>query len=558
VANIQTPSFVPTLDQHHATNEEKVSALRKAFFPKPPHAELDDIQLAEYPDEAPHETRVTISQVREAVNKLAPNKAPGPDEITNRVLKSTLPTIERHIQALAQASIHLGHFPKAFKHTSTVVLRKPGKSDYTKVKAYRPIALENTLGKVLESIMADIISYLTETHELLPPQHYGGRPGRSAEDALMVLTENIYAAWKDKKVYTAVFMDVAGAFNNVHHERLVHNLRSRRIPESVTKWVRSFLSGRSTQMHVNGAKSKQIRTPAGVPQGSPLSPLLYTYYNADLLDVPNGKGESLGFIDDIVYGVQGNTAAGNARKLGNMLQEAEQWRKRHGAQFETSKYVLVHYTRNRKQATKASIKTGNVTIEPEKEARYLGVILDQELRFKAHVQQVIKRGTGAAMALASIARSTWGVQYQLARQLFKATIAARTDYAACIWHRPKSNRTTLATQTQGLTTIQRLAMKAITGCYKTTPTAAMEIEAELEPPALHLQARVLKSVSRMRSLSTRHPLQAWLANALRLRTAQIAHRSNLENAMHQFPHMTECTETIEAYIRPRGGSQTSK
>ena len=67
-----------------------------------------------------------------------------------------------------QASINLGHFPKCFKNTDTIVLRKPAKPDYTQAKAYRPIALENTLGKVLESIMADIMSYLTETHELLP------------------------------------------------------------------------------------------------------------------------------------------------------------------------------------------------------------------------------------------------------------------------------------------------------------------------------------------------------------------------------------------------------
>ena len=89
------------------------------------------------------------------------------------------------------------------------MLRKPNKPDYTKVKAYRPVALECTLGKVMESIITEIISYLTETHELLPAQHYGGRPGRSTEDAMMILSESIYSAWKKKKIYTALFMDVA-------------------------------------------------------------------------------------------------------------------------------------------------------------------------------------------------------------------------------------------------------------------------------------------------------------------------------------------------------------
>ena len=132
-----------------------------------------------------------------------------------------------------------------------MVLRKPGKPYYTITKAYRPIALENTLGKVLESVMMDIISYLTETYELLPAHHYGGQPGRSTEDAMMILTENIYKAWKNQKIYTVVFMDVAGAFNNVHHERLIHNLKKRCLPIAITKWIDSFLQKRSTQLQFN-------------------------------------------------------------------------------------------------------------------------------------------------------------------------------------------------------------------------------------------------------------------------------------------------------------------
>ena len=276
------------------------------------------LQSRSHPSEVQYDSRVTIRQIREAVNKSAPNKAPGPDEITrpNKVLKHTLPIIERHLQALMQASIDLGHFPRAFKETTTIVLRKPGKPDYTKAKAYRPIALENTLGKILESVMAIVISYLTEAHGLLPVQHFGGRPGRSVEDAMMILSESVYKAWKNKNVYTAIFMDVAGAFNNVHHKRLIHNLRMRHMPEKITEWIQSFLQERSTQLQFNGAKSGRISTPAGVPQGSPLSPLLYMYYNADLLDIASRhEGKSLGFIDDITYGIEGPSDMANVCKL---------------------------------------------------------------------------------------------------------------------------------------------------------------------------------------------------------------------------------------------------
>lgn len=552
ITNNYTSTFIPTLDNAAATAEQKFHELKKAFFPKPPPADLADIRCSPYPPEIPYAPEVTIRQIREVVNKLAPNKAPGPDEITNRVLKHTLPTTERYLKTLMQASLTLGHFPKPFKQTTTVVLRKPNKPDYTKAKAYRPVALENTLGKIMESVVAEDISYLTETYELLPAHHFGGRPGRSAEDAMMILSESIYKAWKEKKVYTAIFMDVAGAFNNIHHERLIHNLRQRRIPEAIARWISSFLQGRSMQLQFNGIKSESIPTPAGVPQGSPLSPLLYMYYNADLLEVaPQHRSTRLGFIDDIAYGVQGRSGKENVRKLKHILSEAEEWRKKHGAQFEPSKYILVHFTRNRNLESTAPIQINGIRVEPSNEAKYLGVIFDKELRYHSHLQHIVKKGTSAAMALFSIAKNSWGAPYKYIRQLFQSVIAPRVDYAASIWHRPKADGSAAnSSQIRKLSSVQRVAMKAILGCYKTTPTAAMEVESGLEPPWIRLQTKALLAVTRMQSLSAKHPIHVWLANALRTRTAAIPHRSNLENILQQFPHMTETIETIEPFIRP--------
>ena len=62
----------------------------------PPSADLNDISTA-YPQEVSYETRVTMRQIRETLKKQAPDKAPGPDEITNRVLTNALPAIECHL-----------------------------------------------------------------------------------------------------------------------------------------------------------------------------------------------------------------------------------------------------------------------------------------------------------------------------------------------------------------------------------------------------------------------------------------------------------------------------
>jgi hypothetical protein len=83
---------------------------------------------------------------------------------------------------------------KAWKIAKIVTIRKPGKADYTALKAFRPISLLQTISKGLEAVIAARLSYLTEKFHLLPSNHFRGRLRRSAEHALNVLVERIYQA----------------------------------------------------------------------------------------------------------------------------------------------------------------------------------------------------------------------------------------------------------------------------------------------------------------------------------------------------------------------------
>lgn len=88
------------------------------------------------------------------------------------------------------------------------MLRKSGKPDYTIPGAYRPISLLNPLGKLLEAVVARRLSYLAESSGLLPDTQYGGRPGRTTEQALLVLSNAIDRAWNRHKVVTLVAFDL--------------------------------------------------------------------------------------------------------------------------------------------------------------------------------------------------------------------------------------------------------------------------------------------------------------------------------------------------------------
>jgi hypothetical protein len=94
-------------------------------------------------------------------------------------------------------------YPEQWKKSFMIVLRKPGRPDYSLPKAYRPITLLNTMAKLLSSCVADDLKYIAEHHHLLPPTHFRGRPGRSTTDSLHLLTKFITDAWASKDQFVS-------------------------------------------------------------------------------------------------------------------------------------------------------------------------------------------------------------------------------------------------------------------------------------------------------------------------------------------------------------------
>jgi len=311
--------------------EEKAEVLRQSFFPPPLQADLSDLEGYEYPPpiECPD---VAVSEIENAIRRASPNKAPGTDGITNRVLHQTLDILLPSLHRLFNACLRQSYCPAHFREAVTVVLRKPGKDDYTQPKAYRPIALLNTLGKALEAVIANRLAYLADVHHLLPSRHTGGRKLASTEHAMHFLIQRIYQAWSEGKVASLLLLDVSGAYDNVSRERLLHNLRKRRVDQKIVGWVSSFLSGRSTTLKLQEYTAPSTPIQIGIPQGSPVSPVLYLFYNADLIEAcRTEESEAVGYIDDVSILAIGDTAQRNCKTLKIVHRKAEEWAAKHGS-----------------------------------------------------------------------------------------------------------------------------------------------------------------------------------------------------------------------------------
>lgn len=108
---------------------------------------------------------VTKEEIKTYISRVTTLKAPGPDAIFNRVFKILKDQLAQLLEKIFNRCLELAYHPKHFRETTTIALRKPDCGDYTKADNYRPITLLNTLGKILEALVA---AKVTEAHNLLP------------------------------------------------------------------------------------------------------------------------------------------------------------------------------------------------------------------------------------------------------------------------------------------------------------------------------------------------------------------------------------------------------
>ena len=189
-----TPFFKKRDGTTALIKRDKTQCLIEEFFPPPTAAVLDDLaDDIDYP-ESVDLPRISEREIQQVIENTAPNKAPGNDNISNVILKRALQRILPVFSWIYNTSLELGYCPTHFRDSITVSLRKIDKSDYAIPKSFRPIALLNTIGKVMKSIIATRLSYAAKTFNLLPEGHFEGRKCSSPEQALHYIIEKIHSA----------------------------------------------------------------------------------------------------------------------------------------------------------------------------------------------------------------------------------------------------------------------------------------------------------------------------------------------------------------------------
>lgn len=179
----------------------------------------------------------------------------------------------------------------------------------------------------------------------------GARWNRSTSHGLELLVSQIHAAWagqgQDKGIASILSLDMSGAFNHVVLQRLVHILKSKGLPESLVGWISSFMQQRTATLWFENQESQKFNIEAGIPQGSPLSPILFLFYNSGLVEACNSLyycAFGLGFVDDVNILAYGKSTQETTQTLQKLHEKCQNWATKHGATFAPEKYSLMHFS----------------------------------------------------------------------------------------------------------------------------------------------------------------------------------------------------------------------
>ena len=259
------------------TSTQKARILADISFPPPALYQGDEGEPGE--DRGAHEqVRNNPEMVRRALFSQRSRKAPGPDRLGAPILRLLYGWDQQRIIDLVVHSFRLGVHPRVWKVARGVPIPKPKRQDYGLAKNYRTISLLNCLGKVVERVATELLSQHCEGEETLHEGQFGARRRRSAVEAVGRLIGWVESGWQRKEITGALCMDVAAAFPSVARGCLLRKMRNMGLEENLVEWMDSFMSDSRVIMSIDGQDDGPREVTTGLPQGSPILPVLSATY----------------------------------------------------------------------------------------------------------------------------------------------------------------------------------------------------------------------------------------------------------------------------------------
>ena len=167
--------------------------------------------------------------------------------------------------------------------------------------------------------------FLPSINKYLIPSldQHGFRREHSTTSALLQLTTDVAVAFNQRKPpdrTVCVAVDLSAAFDTVCHNNLLSKINRSQLPPATARWLSCYLRGRQAKTCFRGVKSTSRKVNTGVPQGSKLSPSLFSFYIADM-PIPTEPVKRVCYADDLTVWASGVNIPDLEVSINNYLEE---------------------------------------------------------------------------------------------------------------------------------------------------------------------------------------------------------------------------------------------
>ena len=381
---------------------------------------------------------VSQSYVLKQVMSMKTKKSVGLDGISMYILKESILEMIEPFTFLINKSLSEGIVPDNWKVAKVIPIHKKGdKLDYNN---YRPISLLPCASKVMERVVQRQLLDYIKSQSLLSQNQSGFRPKHSTVTALASVTDDWFHSIDKGNYIGTIFVDLQKAFDMVDHLILISKLESLGVTGVELKWFKNYLSNRRIRTSVNNVLSDEKLITKGVPQGSLLGPLLFIIFINDINSAFSACKVHLYADDTVIY-----YSHKNLKEVENVLNKElnslEAWMNNNNLKINYDKTVcMLLGTHNmlKKQAL-LNIKINEQQLSQVKSFKYLGVHVDEKLKWDVHIEQTRNK---LSKMVNYLGRLRQFVNMSELKLIYNSIILPHFDYGDVVWQSASSKSLT--------------------------------------------------------------------------------------------------------------------